>query len=77
MERFTWYLGDLPKKHNSHASSQYIRMCFGGKHIRGDRLSAQGVGLVILNRDIRADFPKKVTFEPRLEGGCRVCCFAS
>ena len=40
-------------------------------------MSAQGVGLVILNRDIRADFPKKVTFEPRLEGGCRVCCFAS
>ena len=57
--------------------TQCISMCFGGKRSRGDSLSAQGVGLVILNRDIRVDFPKKVAFEPRLEGGCRVCCFAS
>ena len=56
--------------------TQCISMCFGGKCSRGDSLSAQGVGLVILNRRIRVDFPKKVTFEPRLEEGCRVCCFA-
>jgi len=57
--------------------TQYISLCFGGKRSRGDSLSVQRVGLVILNRDIRVDFPKKVAFEPRLEGGCRVCCFAS